>query len=219
MNLRAPAILLAARPHGESAVIARLLTQNHGMIAAYIAGGRGRQLRPVMIPGNALEAEIRAKSDHQLPFARVELVTSRAPWMTEPLPAAAIAWACLSEVDEIAVAPGRLVGTRPNLVVQPLETSVVRSIEVSVGDVVKASGKVTKVHAKKPICNMDITITATGVRTEGEPAETIVVMTGDVAVFRAMPHAAVSASARRCAARASGGRGSAATHSSAGIRW
>ena len=94
MNLRAPAILLAARPHGESAVIARLLPQNHGMIAAYIAGGRGRQLRPVMIPGNAIEAEIRAKSDHLLPLARVELVTSRAPWMTEPLPAAAIAWAC-----------------------------------------------------------------------------------------------------------------------------
>ncbi|WP_046864216.1 HlyD family type I secretion periplasmic adaptor subunit [Microvirga massiliensis] len=50
----------------------------------------------------------------------------------------AIAWACLSEVDEIAVAPGRLVTTQPNLVVQPLETSVMRSIDVQVGDTVKA---------------------------------------------------------------------------------
>ena len=58
---------------------------------------------------------------------------------------------------------------------------------VRVGDVLKASGKVTKVHAKKPICNMDVTVTATGVRKEGEPPETITVLTGDVAVFRAMP--------------------------------
>lgn len=75
-------------------MIARLLTEDHGLVAAYVAGGRGRQLRPVMIPGNGVEAEVRAKSDSQLPFARVELATSRAPWMTEPLPAAAIGWAC-----------------------------------------------------------------------------------------------------------------------------
>ncbi|MEM7780509.1 MAG: recombination protein O N-terminal domain-containing protein [Pseudomonadota bacterium] len=94
MNLRAPAILVASRPHGETAVIARLLTKEHGLIAAYVAGGRGRQLRPVMIPGNGVEAEIRSKSDSQLPFARLELAQSRAPWMTEPLPAAAIGWTC-----------------------------------------------------------------------------------------------------------------------------
>ncbi|HBR83288.1 MAG TPA: DNA recombination protein RecO, partial [Erythrobacter sp.] len=46
-----------------------------GMVAAYVAGGRGRQLRPVVIPGNIVQAEIRAKSDSQLPFARLELVT------------------------------------------------------------------------------------------------------------------------------------------------
>lgn len=49
---------------------------------------------PVMIPGNAVAVELRSKSDTQLPFARLELAKSRAPWMTEPLPAAAIAWAC-----------------------------------------------------------------------------------------------------------------------------
>ena len=61
------------------------------------------------------------------------------------------------------------------------------SAPVRVGDVVKATGKVTKVHRSKPICNMDIIVTTTGVRTEGQPAETIVVLTGDVAVFRALP--------------------------------
>lgn len=94
MNLRAPAILVAARPHGETASIARMLTEEHGLVAGYVAGGRGRQLRPVMIPGNLVEAELRAKSESQLPFAKLELVESRGPWLTEPLPAAAISWLC-----------------------------------------------------------------------------------------------------------------------------
>lgn len=71
-----------------------MLTEDHGLIAAYVAGGRGRQLRPVMIPGNRIAAELSARSDSQLPFARIELTASRAPWLSEPLPAAAIAWAC-----------------------------------------------------------------------------------------------------------------------------
>ena len=94
MNIRAPAILAASRAHGETATIARLLTKDFGLIVTYVAGGRGRQLRPVMIPGNRVEADLRAKPGSQLPFAKVELVESRGPWMTEPLPATAIAWAC-----------------------------------------------------------------------------------------------------------------------------
>ena len=93
MQLTAPAILVAARPHGETAVIARMLTEEAGLVAAYIAGGRGRVLRPVVIPGNVVAADIRSKSESQLPFARIELVKSRGPWLSEPLPAAAIAWA------------------------------------------------------------------------------------------------------------------------------
>jgi DNA repair protein RecO (recombination protein O) len=92
MELAAPAILIAARAHGETAVIARLLTNDTGVVAAYIAGGRGRQMRPIVIPGNTVAADIRAKSDNQLPFARLELVQSRGPWLSEPLPAAAIGW-------------------------------------------------------------------------------------------------------------------------------
>jgi DNA repair protein RecO (recombination protein O) len=94
MNLRASAILLASRAHGETGAIARFLTEEHGLVAGYVAGGRGRQLRPVMIPGNGVSLELRVRSDSQLPFARIELEASRAPWMSEPLPAAAITWAC-----------------------------------------------------------------------------------------------------------------------------
>lgn len=94
MQLRAPAILLSSRQQGETGAIARLLTEDFGLIAAYVAGGRGRQMRPVMIPGNRVAADLRAQSDAQLPFARLELARSCGPWLSEPLPAAAIAWCC-----------------------------------------------------------------------------------------------------------------------------
>lgn len=51
---------------------------------------------------------------------------------------AAIVWASLSSIDEIVVAPGKLVTTEPTIVVQPLETSIIRSIDVHAGDVVRA---------------------------------------------------------------------------------
>lgn len=94
IQLDVPAVLLAARAHGETAVIARLLTEEHGLVAGYVAGGRGRNLRPVLIPGNLVSLHLAARSDSQLPFARVELVASRGPYLTEPLPAAAIGWVC-----------------------------------------------------------------------------------------------------------------------------
>ena len=93
MHLRAPAILLAARSHGETASIARLLTEEFGVVAGYVAGGRGRRLRPVTIPGNLVDLQLFARSDSQLPFAKLELLTSRGPWLGEPLAAAAIGWA------------------------------------------------------------------------------------------------------------------------------
>ncbi|MFO1255957.1 MAG: recombination protein O N-terminal domain-containing protein [Sphingomonadaceae bacterium] len=93
MQFAGPAIVCASRPHGETAAIVRLLTEAQGLLAGYVAGGRGRQLRPVLVPGNVVEADLRARIEGQLPFARLELVTSRGPWLGEPLPAAAIGWA------------------------------------------------------------------------------------------------------------------------------
>jgi hemolysin D len=49
---------------------------------------------------------------------------------------AAVGWAAGSQVDMIVTAQGKLITTRPNLVVQPLETSVIREIHVRAGDVV-----------------------------------------------------------------------------------
>lgn len=48
--------------------------------------------------------------------------------------AVAVTWASVSTVDMIVTAQGKLITTRPNLVVQPLETSVIRDIHVRAGD-------------------------------------------------------------------------------------
>jgi DNA repair protein RecO (recombination protein O) len=93
MHLRTSAILCASRSHGEHGAVVRLLTAEHGLVAAYVGGARGRRLRPLLIPGNRLDAEIAARSASQLPFARIELVESRGPWLGEPLASAALAWA------------------------------------------------------------------------------------------------------------------------------
>jgi hemolysin D len=49
-----------------------------------------------------------------------------------------LAWAAWAEVDRIVTAGGRLVTTEPLTVVQPLETSIIRSLNVSAGDTVRA---------------------------------------------------------------------------------
>lgn len=48
-----------------------------------------------------------------------------------------VVWAALAEVDQVVTARGRLVTRAPNLVVQPLETSIIRSIDVRAGQVVR----------------------------------------------------------------------------------
>lgn len=75
-------------------MVARALTPADGVRAGYVRGGRSRQLRPVLIPGNVVAARYRSRTDAQLAQLSVELVHSRAPMLTEALPAAAIEWAC-----------------------------------------------------------------------------------------------------------------------------
>ncbi|MBH2000201.1 MAG: DNA repair protein RecO [Sphingomonadaceae bacterium] len=89
-----PAIVCSVRAHGEHGAIARLLTPDHGLIAGYVRGGRSRTMRPVLLPGNAVAAEFRARTEDQLAGLTVELAHSRAPLHAEPLPAVAIDWTC-----------------------------------------------------------------------------------------------------------------------------
>ncbi|MGE4322824.1 MAG: DNA repair protein RecO [Sphingobium sp.] len=88
------AIVCAVRHHGEHGAIARLLTPERGLVAGYVRGGRSRAMRPVLVPGNRIKADLRARTEDQLAGLSVELDHSRAPLLGEPLPAAAIDWAC-----------------------------------------------------------------------------------------------------------------------------
>ena len=94
MQLETQAIVCAVRPHGEHGAIVRALTPNGGIQAGYVRGGRSRRLRPILLPGNLIHAEYRARTDEQLAHLSVELVASRAPLHVEALPAAAIEWSC-----------------------------------------------------------------------------------------------------------------------------
>ena len=94
MRIVTEAIVLGLRTHGEHGAVVRLMTPEHGLQAAYVRGARGRRMRPVLIAGNMVEAQLAARTESQLPQAAIELVHSRGPLLSEPLPAAAIEYAC-----------------------------------------------------------------------------------------------------------------------------
>ena len=92
MQIETEAIVCATRSHGEHGTIVRMLTPADGLVAAYVRGGRGRRMRPILIPGNQVSAQLRWRTESQLPQATIELVHSRAPILTEALPSAGIDW-------------------------------------------------------------------------------------------------------------------------------
>ena len=72
----------------------RVLTPDSGIQAGYVRGGRSRRHRPVLLPGNVVQADFRARTSEQLAHLSVELIASRAGLFEEPLPAAAVEWLC-----------------------------------------------------------------------------------------------------------------------------
>lgn len=65
------------------------------------------------------------------PFARITLRVLLGAFITFGL------WATFSDLDMVVIGKGRLVNQVPNVVVQPLETAVVQTINVRAGQVVK----------------------------------------------------------------------------------
>ena len=94
MRLETDAVVVAVRAHGEHGAIVRAMTPNDGVQAGYVRGGKSRRLRPVLMPGNKIHAEYRARTEEQLAHLTVELVHSRAFLLSEPLAAAGIEWCC-----------------------------------------------------------------------------------------------------------------------------
>jgi DNA repair protein RecO (recombination protein O) len=92
MQLRASALILSVRQHGEHGAIVRCLTHEAGMIAGYVRGGRSRAIRPILQPANLVVGDWRSRTDDQLAGLTLELSHSRAPLYAEPLAAAALEW-------------------------------------------------------------------------------------------------------------------------------
>ena len=70
MDWRDEGIVLSFRKHGESAVIAHLLTQHHGRHAGLVRGGNSTKMRGVLQQGNELSVQWRARlEDHLGSFA------------------------------------------------------------------------------------------------------------------------------------------------------
>jgi DNA repair protein RecO (recombination protein O) len=94
MRLITEAIICSVRSHGEHGAIVRALTREEGLQGGYVRGGRSRRLRPVLLAGNLVHAEFRARTGEQLAQLAVDLVASRASLYSEPLAVAALEWVC-----------------------------------------------------------------------------------------------------------------------------
>src|ERR1044072_1643288 len=93
MRSETQAIVCTLRNHGEHGAVVRLMSPAHGLMAAYVRGARGRRMRPILIAGNVVQAQLSARTETQLPQAAIELIHSRAPLLYEPIPPAATDWA------------------------------------------------------------------------------------------------------------------------------
>ena len=76
-------IVIGTRRHGETAVIADLMTREHGRASGLVNGGRGRILRPVLQPGNRVDAVWRGRLEEHLGTLRVEADRLRAARIME----------------------------------------------------------------------------------------------------------------------------------------
>lgn len=74
MEFHEEAFVLSARVHGDTGVVADLLTETHGRHAAYVAGGASRKMKPFLQPGARVVADYRARTSDHLGSARLEPV-------------------------------------------------------------------------------------------------------------------------------------------------
>ena len=83
MEWRDEGIILGLRRHGETSVIAELMTRAHGRHMGIIRGGRSRRMQPILQPGNSVSLVWRARLDEHLGQYQAEVVESRAGRLME----------------------------------------------------------------------------------------------------------------------------------------
>ncbi|MCD1634519.1 DNA repair protein RecO [Martelella mediterranea] len=80
-------IVLGSRRHGETSVIAEVMTVDHGRHLGMVRGGRSRTMRPVLQPGNRVSLHWRARLSEHLGEFRVEPIEQRAALLMLSAPA------------------------------------------------------------------------------------------------------------------------------------
>ena len=95
MQWEAEALVLAARPHGESSAIIDVFTREHGRFGGLVRGGNSRRQRPVLQPGNMVSATWRARLSEHLGIMTVDAGRAyAAEAMSEPLLLAGLSSLC-----------------------------------------------------------------------------------------------------------------------------
>jgi DNA repair protein RecO (recombination protein O) len=77
------AIILGVKRHGETSVIAEVMTRERGRHLGMVRSGRSRAMLPVLQPGTEVEVTWRARLDEHLGEFRLEPLTLRAARLME----------------------------------------------------------------------------------------------------------------------------------------
>jgi DNA repair protein RecO (recombination protein O) len=95
MNFTDQGIILDARPHGETAAIVNIFTEQHGRWAGLVYGGQGKRMRPVLQPGNEVGVEWKGRGEDSLGHFTLEMARARAgEAMQDRLSLAGLSAAC-----------------------------------------------------------------------------------------------------------------------------
>ncbi len=78
MEWRDEGVVIGVRAHGETSAIAEILTAEHGRCLGMVRGGRSRQMRPVLQPGNLVMVTWRARLEEHLGTFQLEPLSLKA---------------------------------------------------------------------------------------------------------------------------------------------
>lgn len=94
MEWRDEGIVLAVRPHGESAAIAEIFTRDQGRHLGVVRGGTSRRMAPHLQPGTQVAVVWKARLGGQLGTFSLEPLRSRGLLLGEPLALAGLLSLC-----------------------------------------------------------------------------------------------------------------------------
>ena len=83
MEWRDEGLILGLKRHGETSVIAEVMTRAHGRYLGIVRGGRSHRMQPLLQPGNSVEIVWRARLEEHLGTFAIEPVKSRAAMLMD----------------------------------------------------------------------------------------------------------------------------------------